>query len=202
MIRFASPSGISQGTSVVYGNRSLLGLGQLAIAASATVFLAVCAHISFPIPMTPIPVTMQTFAVLLIGIVLGPLAGAVSIVLYLGEGALGLPVFSPHGLGGFAQLTGPSAGYLLSYPVAAGLVGWFYSFANRSLQPFPSAVLAAFLADAVILLSGSAWLTTSLHLSPVKALELGVLPFLAGEMCKVLLFATMTSSLQRARTRS
>ena len=79
-------------------------LGQVTLSVAATGLLAICAHISLPLPFTAVPLTLQTFAVILIGMVLGPVAGFSSMILYLAEGAAGLPVFSPHGLGGVAQL--------------------------------------------------------------------------------------------------
>src|SRR6202167_204467 len=75
----------------------------------ATALVAVCAHIAMPLGFTPIPVTMQTFAVLLLGLLFSPGAALACLALYLVEGAFGLPVFSPHGPGGIAQLLGPSS---------------------------------------------------------------------------------------------
>src|SRR6202453_2744538 len=88
---------------------------------SATALVAICAHIAVPLGFTPIPVTMQTFAVLLLGLLFGPGPAFACLALYLLEGAVGLPVFSPHGPGGIAQMLGPTGGYLLSYPFAAAL---------------------------------------------------------------------------------
>src|ERR1700732_1732527 len=89
---------------------SLSGKVILTVAASA--FVALCAHISLPLPFTPVPLTLQNFAVLLVGLALGPVAAFSAMMLYLAEGAMGLPVFAPHGLGGVAQLLGPTGGYL------------------------------------------------------------------------------------------
>ena len=145
---------------------------------------------------------MQTFAVLLVGMLLGPAAGAATLALYLAEGAVGLPVFSPHGPGGLAQLAGPSAGYLLSYPAAAALAGSLFAAARR-VVPTPLATLAAAAtAGALILLSGSAWLMASLHLSLARALALGTLPFLAGEACKVALLVAAVTALRQATSRT
>ena len=93
---------------------------------SATVLVAICAHIAVPLGFTPVPVTMQTFAVLLLGLLFGPGPAFACLALYLMEGAVGLPVFSPHGPGGLAQLLGPTGGYLLSYPFAAALASVLY----------------------------------------------------------------------------
>lgn len=84
----------------------------------------VCARISAPLPFTPVPVTMQVFAVLLSGLLLGRRWGTIAQLQYLLLGAMGLPVFA-LGRGGIAVLFGITGGYLLSYPVAAGIVGWF-----------------------------------------------------------------------------
>src|ERR1700749_1032548 len=92
---------------------SLAGKALLVIGASA--FVAVCAHISLPLPFTPVPLTLQNFAVILVGMLLGPVAGFSAMALYLAEGAMGLPVFTPHSIGGIAHLLGPNAGYLFSY---------------------------------------------------------------------------------------
>src|SRR5271154_2135990 len=118
----------------------------------ATAFVAACAHISFPLPFTPVPLTLQNFAVVLVGLVLGPVAGFSAMVLYLVEGAIGLPVFTPYAAGGVAHLLGPNGGYLFSYPLAAATAGWVV----RAMQPvtsrFRSALVATTAATLPILL--------------------------------------------------
>ncbi|MGZ5477719.1 MAG: biotin transporter BioY, partial [Thermoanaerobaculia bacterium] len=89
----------------------------------ATAIIAVAAQIAVPVPFTPVPLTLQPLAVLLVGAVLGSARGAAAAALYLVEGMSGLPVFS-QGHGGAIWLVGPTAGYLWSYPVAAFLAGW------------------------------------------------------------------------------
>src|ERR1700712_1911317 len=98
--------------------------GKAVFAVVATGLMALAAHISLPLPFSPVPLILTPFAVLLIGMVLGPLTAFSAMVLYLAEGAMGLPVFSPQGPGGVAQLLGPTAGYLFAYPFAAALAGW------------------------------------------------------------------------------
>src|SRR6202167_2925939 len=98
----------------------------------ATALVAICAHIAMPLGFTPIPVTMQTFAVLLLALLFTPGAAFACLALYLMEGAMGLPVFSPHGPGGTVQLLGPTGGYLLSYPFAAALASWLYRSGRSS----------------------------------------------------------------------
>ena len=100
--------------------------------ALGSALVAICAHIAIPLGFTPVPVTMQTFAVLLLALLFTPGAAFACLALYLMEGAMGLPVFSPHGPGGMLQLLGPTGGYLLSYPFAAALASWLYRRRRRS----------------------------------------------------------------------
>ncbi len=126
----------------------------------ATALVAICAHIAMPLGFTPIPVTMQTFAVLLLGLLFSPGAAFACLALYLMEGAVGLPVFSPHGPGGMAQLLGPTGGYLLSYPFAAALASVLYRRGRRS---FLAALAASGLGSIVILAAGATWLGLLTH---------------------------------------
>lgn len=161
--------------------------------------MALCAHIALPHLFTPVPSTMQTFAVLLLGMTLGPLAGAAAMVLYLLEGAAGLPVFAPSGLPGLAHLVGPTAGFLFAYPVAAAAAGLML----RKLQPRIGTFVAAIAAGVVGLIPvfgfGAIWLAAALPLSAHRAIELAVLPFLSGEAVKLLLVAAAVSALHRLR---
>src|ERR1700761_3610314 len=117
---------------------------QAGIAIAATALVALCAHIAIPLGFTPVPVTLQPFAVLLLGLLFGPRFGFAALVLYLIEGASGLPVFNPHGPGGIAQLFGPTGGYLLAAPFAAATAGRIYCAASRRLRsPIPAAILGA-----------------------------------------------------------
>src|SRR5882724_2191265 len=87
---------------------------QVAVVVSASLFVAVCARVSVPLPFTPVPLTLSNFAVLLVGLALGSRRGFAALALYLAEGASGLPVFSPAGPGGILQLLGPTGGFLLA----------------------------------------------------------------------------------------
>jgi biotin transport system substrate-specific component len=149
----------------------------------ATVLVAICAHISVPLGFTPIPITMQTFAVLLIGLLFSPGAAFACLALYLMEGAMGLPVFSPHGPGGMAQLLGLTGGYLLAYPFAAALASWLYRRAQRG---FGAALVGAGLSSLVILACGSTWLALLSHMRPGLVFTQSVAPFLPGDVVKVL----------------
>ena len=145
---------------------------------------ALSAQITLLLPFSPVPVTGQTFAVLLSGALLGPRLGALSLLLYLAEGAAGLPFFA-GGAGGAARLFGPTAGYLLAYPLAAALVG---SLAVRGWDRRPFSMLAAMLFGSVVIYAlGAAFLARFAGAS--HALTLGVLPFLPGDAAKALLAA-------------
>ena len=152
-------------------------------AVMATALVAICAHIAVPLGFTPIPVTMQTFAVLLLGLLFSPGAAFACLALYLVEGALGLPVFSPHGPGGIAQLLGPSGGYLLSYPLAAGLASLIY---RRGQRRFVAALAAAGLASILILAAGATWLGLLGHMPFSVVFTQSIAPFLPGDAVKVL----------------
>src|ERR1700727_1782712 len=93
------------------------------IVLAGTLFVAACAHVSIPLFFTPVPLTLQPFAVLVLGLLLGPRMAFATLAAYLAEGAMGLPVFAPGptGLSGLAHLFGPTGGYLMAYPVAAAL---------------------------------------------------------------------------------
>ncbi len=149
----------------------------------ATALVAICAHIAVPLGFTPIPVTMQTFAVLLLGLLFSPGAAFACLALYLVEGALGLPVFSPHGPGGIAQLLGPSGGYLLSYPFAAGLASLLY---RRGQRRFIAAIAATGLASILILAAGATWLGLLGHMRFSLVFAQSIAPFLPGDAVKVL----------------
>jgi biotin transport system substrate-specific component len=147
---------------------------------------ALAAQIEFRLPFMPVPWTGQTFAVLLSGAVLGSRRGFASQLLYLAQGAAGLPVFAGGGFS-VAFLLGPTGGYLWSFPVAAALVGLAVEKgAGRSVWRLALVLVAA---DAVILTSGAAWLRALLGCSLPQAFTLGFYPFLIGDMLKVALAA-------------
>jgi biotin transport system substrate-specific component len=142
--------------------------------------VAAAAQVSVPLPGTPVPMTLQPLAVLLVGGLLGAPQGAASLLLYLALGAAGLPVFTPFGVPGVGRLLGPTGGYLLAYPIAAFAVGRIAGDAARWGQ-LGLGVLAGL---ALIHLGGLAQLcilTGSLQ----SAVHLGTLPFLLGDLGKV-----------------
>ena len=145
-----------------------------------SLFVAALAQVRIPLPFTPVPLTGQTFAVLLVGAALGAKRGAASLGLYLLMGITGLPVFA-GGASGLAYLTGPTGGYLVGFVVAAALVGLL---ATRGLdRRIPSALLAFLAGEVVIYLFGVAWL--SVYLGVQRAIAAGLLLFLVGDAIKL-----------------
>ncbi|MBI4473498.1 MAG: biotin transporter BioY [Acidobacteria bacterium] len=159
--------------------------------------VALSAQFAIPLPWTPVPVTLQPLAVLLVGAFLGPWRGAAAMFLYLLEGAAGLPVFTPMGAPGLARLLGPTGGYLMSYPFAAYLIG---HFADRGwTKTFKLALPAFLLTSFVILFFGGAWMVLGGSRTLSEALMLGVLPFLPWDFLKILFAASLTSLVARKR---
>jgi biotin transport system substrate-specific component len=154
----------------------------LILAGSALVALS--ARVAIPLPFTPVPVTAQTFAVLLVGAALGSRRGALALAAYLAEGAAGMPVFSGGGCC-VAWLAGPTAGYLWSYPLAAFTVG---ALAERGWDRSPGrAGLAMLAGNGVIYVVALPWLASFVGAGQV--LEAGLLPFIPGDLLKVALAA-------------
>jgi biotin transport system substrate-specific component len=156
---------------------------------SATAFLAACAHVSLPIG--PVPLTLQNFGVLLLGLLLGPNRAAAALVLYLTEGGLGLPVFNPSGPGGIAQLfLSPTSGFLLSYPVVAYMAGFINQRFGRTLK---AAVTACAAAEFLLFVAGAAYFRALVGIDLAHTLQAAVLPFLPGEVLKVAAAASISS---------
>jgi biotin transport system substrate-specific component len=171
--------------------RILLGLG-------ATVVVALAAHVSFPLPFTPVPLTLQPLAVLGVGLAFGPVGGFLTMLAYLAEGAMGLPVFSPTGPGGLLQLLGPTGGFLMAYPLVAAIVGGLTRKLTGRTARFLAAFVAGNLAMAVLFLSGAGWFMHYTHHTLYAAWTGAVAPFLPGEFIKVLVAAGAYSALSRA----
>jgi biotin transport system substrate-specific component len=169
------------------------------IVLAGSALVAVCAHVAIPLWFTPVPVTLQPFAVLLLGLLLGPRMAAGTMVAYLAEGAVGLPVFTPHGLGGVAQLLGPTGGYLLSYPLVAPLVSWLWRLGARS---FSRGLVVAGAGSLVTLAMGAAWLGVLTHAAPMTVLNHAVLPFLPGDVLKVCAAAGIAAGTSRLQRRN
>jgi biotin transport system substrate-specific component len=151
-----------------------------------SLFIAACAQ--FTIHIGPIPITGQTFAVLLTGMLLGSRLGAAAVIAYLIEGAIGLPFFAGGGAG-LVRFLGPTAGYLVAFPAAAFIVG---AFAEHGWDKrYPTAVAAMAIGSVIIFLGGWAWFAILTNTPPVAAFKLAVFPFLAGDVIKIALGAAV-----------
>jgi len=128
---------------------------QLALIIGGTFIVALCARISIPLPGTPVPLSLVNFAVILVGLVLGSRRGFAALALFLAEGAVGLPVFSPVGAPGILRFLGPTAGYLIAYPFVAALAGYLF---ERGKTTFARAIIAAISAEVLLFACGLSWL--------------------------------------------
>jgi biotin transport system substrate-specific component len=143
------------------------------------------------IPIGPIPITGQTFAVLLTGALLGSRLGAMAMIAYLVEGASGLPFFS-GGHGGLLHLLGPTGGYLIAFPAAAYITG---AFAEHGWdRRFLTAAAAMAIGSAIIMLSGWAWFSVVMRTSPMLTLYATVIKFIPGDIIKISLAAAVLPS--------
>ena len=175
-LRFDQKSRLFQGGAILLGS----------------LFLAICSWIS--VPMVPVPVTMQTFGFLVLGAMCGwRLAFSASLV-YLAEGALGLPVFA-GGAAGAHHLLGPTGGYLISFPVAAALVG--YLAEKGWMAGLLRSVGVMLLGHGLILTLGAAYLATKIGLD--HALAVGFAPFVLGSVLKAALAASIIEAVRRRR---
>ncbi|MDP9066730.1 MAG: biotin transporter BioY [Actinomycetota bacterium] len=167
--------------------RSTLVRDVMLVVAGSLV-MAALAQISIKLPFTPVPVTGQTLGVLLVGGSLGAVLGGASMLLYLAEGAVGLPFFAEGKSGlehlGFATA---SAGYLWGFVIAAVLIG--YLAEKRWDRGIGSAIGAFLLGEIVIFTIGVGWLAQAVDVSVLKAMELGLYPFVVGDILKILLAA-------------
>lgn len=160
---------------------------------AGSALIAIAAQISIPVPFSPVPLTLQPLAVLLVGVVLGASRGAAAAVLYLLEGASGLPVFA-MGRGGALWLAGPTAGYLFAYPFAAFIAGWFSERGWGS--SVARAVTGMLIALAVVYAGGWSWFAV---LTDARtAFVAGVAPFILADVVKIALGAAMLPFAEKA----
>jgi len=172
---------------------------QAAIVIAASLFVALCARVTVLLP-TPVPLTLQNFGVLVIGLLLGSRRGFAALTLYLLEGAVGLPVFSPSLVLGFgvARLLGPTGGFLLAYPFVAFVAGYLYEHRSQKRR-FAWAAASAVAAELVLFASGLGWLAVLTH-SLTLALKFGLYWFVFAEVIKVLMAAGIAARWRQQRS--
>ena len=147
---------------------------------SGSILLALSAQISVPVPFSPVPITGQTFGVMLLAALLGSKRGALAVVAYLLEGIGGLPVFANAGFG-FHHLLGPTGGYLIGFVPAAFLIGYF---AEKGWdRNFLKIAIALIFGNAVIFTCGLSWLSIITGSNNVMAI--GLYPFISGSLLKI-----------------
>jgi biotin transport system substrate-specific component len=161
---------------------------------AAVAVLALASQFALPLPGTPVPLTLQPLVIVLAGLVLGPIDAAMAMVLYLGLGAAGLPVFQPIGAPGIARLFGPTGGYLLAYPVAAAVAGWL----GAGRESFTTRALAAMAGIFVLYVGGIAQLAVITG-SVATAALIGALPFVAADAVKALVAAGIAGRFRLTR---
>jgi len=154
-----------------------------------TGLLALSAHIQ--VPFWPVKLSLQTFVVLAIGIAYGGRLGGVTILVYLVEGALGVPVFQSGA--GIAYMVGPTGGFLLGFVLGAVVIG--YCTESGMLNRFPTAIAVFLLAEAAIYIPGVAWL--AVLFGPAKSIAFGLTPFLTGEALKIGLALALVPAIRR-----
>jgi len=181
-------------TAVVSQPRFAEWAKHAALVIGASWFVAACAHITIPLPFTPVPLTLQNWGVLVVGLALGSRRGFAALALYLVEGAFGLPVFNPTGPGGIAQLLGPTGGYLMIYPVVAAIAGLVIEHGKTT---FARAAIGGFLAEIVLFASGIGWLAFLTH-SFSTAIRFGLYAFLFGEIIKIMFAAVIGTRVRHA----
>jgi biotin transport system substrate-specific component len=159
-------------------------LTDVMLVLGGTGFVALAAQVSFNLPFTPVPITGQTFAVVLVGASLGALLGLASLGLYLFVGALGAPIYA-DGHHGWDVLTGPTGGYIAGFVLAALLTGWLAQ--RRWDRRFSSAVAAMLTGNVAVYAIGLPWLAADQGLGFEDALEAGLYPFVVGDLLKLYL---------------
>jgi biotin transport system substrate-specific component len=160
---------------------------QAVIIVAASLFVALCARVTVPLPFTPVPLTLQNFGVLAVGLLLGSRRGFAALALYLAEGAAGLPVFSMGS--GIGHILGPTGGFLMAYPLVAFVAGWMFEHGPRR---FGWAAVSSVVAECLLFASGLSWLAVLTH-SLSLAIKYGLYWFVFAEVIKVLMAAAVAT---------
>lgn len=167
-------------------------LRAFVLIALGTALMALSAKVSLPLPH--VPMTLQTLVVLMIGAAYGWRLGSATMIAYLAEGAMGLPVFAGP-VGGIAPLVGPTAGYLYGFVLAALVIGWF---AERGWDRNVILLFAAMaIGHVVIFVAGFSWLAYGIGFGADKAWLVGVAPFMAASVIKNALGAALVPAARR-----
>lgn len=159
-------------------------LTDAALVLAGTAFVALCAQISITLPFTPVPITGQTFAIVLVGASLGAVRGFSSLLLYWLVGLAGAPVFTDQ-MSGWETLVGPTGGYIAGFMLAAAATG--YLAERRWDRRFSSSIAAMLTGNVLIYVPGLLWLAHYLGANVQDTLEAGLYPFVVGDIIKLYL---------------
>jgi biotin transport system substrate-specific component len=178
--------------------QALTWVRNIFVIVCGSLFVAVCAHITVPLDFTPVPLTLQDFAVLALGLLVGPRLAMFTMLAYLAEGASGLPVFAPGptALSGVAHILGPTGGYLMAYPTVAVVTSYLWRNGERN---YLGALVSAGAGNLILLTLGCLWLGLNTHVSVEAVITDGVMPFLPGDAVKVVLAAFVGYEWSRMR---
>ncbi len=175
----------------------VLTVREMAFTALMTAVICVLGPIAFPLPFSPVPISLGTLAIYLAVYVLGMKRGLISCVTYLLLGAAGLPVFTGF-TGGLAKMAGPTGGYLIGYLFMAAVEGFFIDyFHGKKLYVVAGMVIGT----AFCYLFGSLWLAYQMHLTLAGALALGAIPYLPGDAAKIAIALSLGSPIRYALKR-
>jgi biotin transport system substrate-specific component len=163
-------------------------LTDVLLVLAGTGLVAAAAQVSFPLPFTPVPITGQTFAVVLVGASLGAVRGTASLLLYLWLGVAGAPIYAHHDHG-WSVVTSASGGYLVGFVVAAAVTGWLAE--HRWDRRFSSSISMMLTGNVIVYLVGLPWLAVVLNTNLEKTLEYGLYPFVPGDIFKLYLAAAV-----------
>lgn len=178
-------------SKALIGSNSLATKGMMVLLGS--VFIALAAQVS--VPMFPVPMTMQTLAIMIVGLTFGSRLGAVTLLAYLAEGAAGLPVFANGGMG-LASLMGPTAGFLFGFVGMAFLAG--LAVEKGLAKGFVSTAIVAVLVSALLYVPGVLYLGYAVPKGAAWAFEVGAMPFLIGDVVKAVLSALVVTGAWKA----
>lgn len=175
-------------------NKPAFSIKKISLSGVMTAVICILGPLSIPLPTSPVPLSLTSLAICLSVFVLGMKYGTVSYLIYLFLGIAGLPVFSAF-TGGIGKLAGPTGGYLIGFIFMALISGFF-------IERFPGKYIPAFIGMAIgngiCYLFGTIWLAFQMNLTFSSALAVGVLPYLAGDILKIIISAILGLRLRKA----
>lgn len=175
-------------------NTPPISVKHLTLTGVMTAVICILGPLSIPLPMSPVPITFTNLAVYLAVFVLGMKFGTISYIIYLLLGAVGLPIFSSFS-GGFGKLAGPTGGYLIGFIFMALIAGFFIEFFSGKIF---FSVIGMVAGAGICYLLGTLWLARQMNLTFMAALSVGVIPYLAGDLIKIIIAALLGPKLRTA----